>query len=89
MRRILLAAAVVIGALSVSPAVTIAAPVSTVGLVAAPTDIATAQYGYGRRHWRGGRRWDRPGRGYGRRFGGPPPFARAYGRRAHDRSYRR
>ena len=87
MRRLLLAAAIAVGALSLSPAVTIAAPVASVGRVASPTDISTVQYGHGRRHWRGGRHWDRPGRGYGRR--GPPPHARAYGRRAHESDYRR
>ena len=89
MRRILLAAVIAIGALSMLPTVTIAAPISSVGRVDSPTDIATVQYGHGRRHWRGGRHWDRPGRGYGRRSGGTPPHARAYGRRAHESGYRR
>lgn len=88
MRNLIFAAAMAFGALATGPAM--AAPVSSNAALAAPTDVQAAQYYRGDRAWRPGRRhWDRPGRGYGRRFHGPPPHARAYGRRSHDRGYYR
>ncbi|AMJ61077.1 hypothetical protein [Bosea sp. PAMC 26642] len=38
--------------------------------------------------WKGSRHWNR-GYGSGRYYGGPPPHARAYGRRARDFRYYR
>ncbi|WP_156410304.1 hypothetical protein [Bosea sp. Root381] len=41
-------------------------------------------YHHGRRYYSSGPRYyGRHGRGYGRYYGGPPPHARAYGRRGH------
>jgi hypothetical protein len=93
MRKFMIAAAIAIGALSAAPASSIAAPAASQNSLAVPSGVDSVQYyrdrGY-RRDWRPVRRqWDRPGHHYGRRYGGPPPHARAYGRRGHERGYSR
>lgn len=88
MRNFIVAAAITFGALITGPV--IASPVATSAPIAAPMGVDPVQYYRGDRDWRPSRRhWDRPGRGYGRRFHGPPPHARAYGRRSFDRGYYR
>jgi opacity protein-like surface antigen len=94
MRNFLMAAVFAIGVASAAPAT--AAP-SLAGLdamttaAAATTEIEQAQYRDRRFDGRRGvgRYYGPPRRAYGRRFGGPPPHARAYGRRGYDRGYGR
>ncbi|MFN3672283.1 MAG: hypothetical protein ACK4VM_10280 [Bosea sp. (in: a-proteobacteria)] len=91
MRRFIFSAAMIIGAAFASPQASVAAPVAAAsGLEAPVTDVIPAQY----RDWRDDgrammrqRRYGPPphARAYGRRYGGPPPHARAYGRRGYDR----
>lgn len=92
MRNFLMAAIVAIGAAASAPAM--AAP-SLAGLDAMTTS-ATESSGIEQAQYRGrrdddrrrfGRSYRSRGYGYGRRFGGPPPHARAYGRRGHDRRW--
>lgn len=91
MRNFLMAAIVAIGAAVSAPS--IAAP-SLAGLDAMTTaatttvDIEQAQYRDGPRM---NRRFVPPGRAYGRRYGGPRPYARSYERRGYGygRGYRR
>jgi hypothetical protein len=88
MRKLIMAAAIAVGAFAAMPSATIAAPVATQNAMTTQSDVEVVQYGRGeyRRDWRYSRRhWDRPGYGYGRRYHGPPPHARAYGRRNHYR----
>lgn len=88
MRKTIIAAAIALGALATVPA--LAVPVSTSTAMEQPSSVQDVQYYRGDRGWRPNRRhWDGPGRGYGRRFHGPPPHARAYGRRSFDRGYYR
>ena len=92
MRKFVLAAAAVMSFGCVIPSTTQAAPVAGLTTLEAPDHVEQIKkggHGYkGHKGWRGSRHWDR-GRGYGRYYGGPPPHARAYGRRARDFGYRR
>ena len=84
MRRLILAASLVLG-LGAIPGTVSAAPA-----FAAQTDIATSpgielaqvrgNGDYRVRGYRAGPRYGYRGRGYGRHYGGPPPHARAYAR---------
>jgi hypothetical protein len=56
----------------------------------AASDIEQVRDGHGHYsghhgYWGGPRHYRNHGHAYGRYYGGPPPHARAYGRRYHDR----
>ncbi|AMJ60197.1 hypothetical protein [Bosea sp. PAMC 26642] len=101
MRKLLIAAAFAIGAATLTSGAIAAPAVAGATDLSMPTDIQQAQYGgrssgmayEGRRgrsrYYAAPRRYGPPGRGYGRRYGGPPPHARAWGRRGYDRPYYR
>lgn len=75
-----------------SPSTSQAAPVAGLTSLEAPghiQQIKNGGHGYkGHKGWHGSRHWHH-GHGYGRYYGGPPPHARAYGRRARDFGYYR
>ncbi len=97
MRKFLLVAVAALGFGSMAPSGSIAAPVARLTAVEIPDHVEFVKKGghkfkghkfKGHKGWGGSRHWDR-GRGYGRLYGGPPPHARAYGRRARDLGYYR
>lgn len=94
MRRLILAATLALG-LGAIPGTASAAPgFASQPEMAAMSDIEQARYHRGYYHGRRGysagpRYYGRHGRGYGRYYGGPPPHARAYGRRYNDRQWDR
>jgi hypothetical protein len=94
MRRLILAATLALG-LGAIPGTASAAPgFASQPAMAAMSDIEQAQYHRGYYHGRRGysagpRYYGRPSRGYSRYYGGPPPHARAYGRRYNDRHWDR
>jgi hypothetical protein len=92
MRKFVLVAAAVMSFSFVMPSSSQAAPVAGLTTLQTPDhdeQIKKGGHGYkGHKGWGGSRHWNR-GRGYGRVYGGPPPHARAYGRRARDFGYRR
>ena len=67
-----------------------AAPVASVVAIESPDHVEQVKKGghkvKGHKGWKHSRHWDR-GHGHGRRYGGPPAHARAYGRRARDFGY--
>lgn len=91
MRRLILAATLALG-LGAIPGTVSAAPAFAVQTdIAAPADVQLVQDGrgyYRGRAYSNGPRYRHRGRGYGRHFG-PPPHARAYGRRYNDRQWDR
>lgn len=100
MRTILMAAALALGTLAAAPVPAMAeATISQVQFPGARTDVVPVQPRGWNPNGRPGpapqqyraapRRYGAPDRGYGRRYGGPPPHARAYGRRGYDRPYYR
>lgn len=93
MRKFVLVAVALVGLGSMTPSILQAAPpVGGLTILEAPDHVEQIKkdgHGYkGHKGWGGSRHWDR-GRGYGRYYGGPPPHARAYGRRARDFGYYR
>lgn len=94
MRHLLIAAAIALGA-AVTPAVASEAYSGAHGLDS--VEVAFSRHNREHRMWeiqrsqemqrRGG--YGHRGHGYGRGYGGPPPHARAYGRRDRDRYYNR
>lgn len=63
-----------------------AAPVAAASALQAPGLVEQIKNGGGK--FKGHKGW-KQGHGYGRVYGGPPPHARAYGRRARDAGYYR
>ena len=92
MRRLILAATLALG-LGAIPGTVSAAPAFAVQTdMATAADVQLVQDGrgyYRGRVYGGGPRYGHRGRGYGRYYGGPPPHARAYGRRYNDRQWDR
>lgn len=92
MRALVLVAMAVLGLSSPTPSISQASPVGGVTTIETPDHIAQVKKGghkfKGPKGWKHSRHWNR-GHGYGRYYGGPPPHARAYGRRAHDFGYYR
>ncbi|KFC64775.1 hypothetical protein FG93_05065 [Bosea sp. LC85] len=92
MRKLVFVAAAMLSFCSMTPSISQAAPVAGLTTLETPDHIEQIKkggHGYkGHKGWHGSRHWDH-GRGYGRYYGGPPPHARAYGRRARDFSYYR
>ncbi len=92
MRKFVLVAATMLGFGCMTPSISLAAPVTGLTAIETPDHVEQIKKdgkGFkGDKGWRGSRHWDR-GRGYGRYSGGPPPHARAYGRRARDLGYYR
>ena len=87
MQKFVLIAVTMLGLGSITPSTSQAAPVAGLTTIETPDHVEQIKkggHGYkGHKGWRGSRHWDR-GRGYGRYYGGPPPHARAYGRRGRD-----
>lgn len=83
-------AVVMLGLGFVAPSTSRAVPVVNVTGIETPDHVEQIKkdgHGYkGHKGWGGSRHWDR-GHGYGRYYGGPPPHARAHGRRARDFGY--
>jgi hypothetical protein len=92
MRKFVLVAVATLGLGALTPLPSQAAPVAGLTTLETPDrveQIKKGGHGYnGHKGWGRARHWDR-GRGYGRYYGGPPPHARAYGRRARDFGYYR
>lgn len=93
MRHLLIAAAIALGA-AVTPAA--ASEAFSGGAALDKVEASYTRHTREHRHWEIQRnlerqdRWERRHRyrddyGYGRRHGGPPPWAPAHGRRHHDR----
>ena len=93
MRRLILAATLALGLGAIPGTVSAAPAFATQSETAAPADIALVQhrgnYGYGNRVYESRPRYRHRGHGYRRYYGGPPPHARAYGRRYNDRQWDR
>ena len=87
MQTHLILAAALCGLGLVSIPIANAAPVASVIAIESPDHIEQVKKGghkfKGHKGWKHSRHWNR-GHGNGRYYGGPPPHARAYGRRAHD-----
>ncbi|WP_069883323.1 hypothetical protein [Bosea sp. BIWAKO-01] len=92
MRKFILVAAAALGFGSFLTSMAQAAPIAGLKTIENPNHIEQIKHGghgyHGHKGWHGSRHWNR-GRSYGRHYGGPPPHARAYGRRAHDAGYYR
>lgn len=90
MQKIVLVAVALFGL--ATPSLSQAAPVSDLTILEAPDHVEQIKkggHGYkGHKGWGSSRHWDH-GHGYGRYYGGPPPHARAFGRRARDFGYYR
>ncbi len=104
MRRLILAATLALGLGAIPGTVSAAPAFGILQDMATSQDVATSQdmansadvqlTQYRDRYYRGrgysrGPRYGHRGRAYGRHFGGPPPHARAYGRRYNDRQWDR
>ena len=91
MRKFVLVAVTMLGLGSMTPSMSLAAPVVGLTTIETPDHVEQIKKdGHkfkGHKGWKGSGHWDR-GRGHGRYYGGPPPHARAYGRRARDSGYR-
>ena len=91
MRKFALVAVAMLGLGSMTPSMSLAAPVAGLTTIETPDHVEQIKKdGHkfkGHKGWKGSGGWDR-GRGHGRYYGGPPPHARAYGRRARDSGYR-
>jgi hypothetical protein len=92
MPKFVLVAVTMLGLAAIMPSTSEAAPVSGLTAIEMPDHIEQIKKGghkfKGHKGWKGSRHWDR-GYGFGRYYGGPPPHARAYGRRARDYGYYR
>ncbi|PTM42977.1 hypothetical protein [Bosea sp. 124] len=95
MRRLILAATLALGLGAIPGAASAAPAFAAQPEVAASADVLVQEvrnhrgYYHSRRVYSHGPRYGRPGRGYGRYYGGPPSHARAYGRRYNDRQWDR
>lgn len=92
MRKFVFVAAAMLSFGSMTPSTSQAAAVAGLTTMVTPDHVEQIKKG-GHKYkdhkgWHGSHDWDR-GRGYGRYYGGPPPHARAYGRRARDFTYYR
>jgi len=90
MRKLILAATMALGLGALSGAASAAPAFGPQPEIAASTDLLVQEvrdhrrHHYGRHAYSSGPRYyGRHGRGYGRYYGGPPPHARAYGRRGY------
>lgn len=92
MRKLALVAAAMLGLASITPSTLQAAPVAGLTTVEMPDHVEQIKKGgYKYKHhkgWKGSRHWNH-GYGSGGYYRGPPPHARAYGRRARDFGYYR
>lgn len=92
MRTLVLVAVAMLGLDSIAPSTSQAVPAAGLTAIETPDHVEQIKkggHGYkGHKDWSGSRNWNH-GRGYGRHYGGPPPHARAYGRRARDFGYYR
>lgn len=94
MRHFLIATLVAIGAAVTAPAMAAPSLAGANALTTAATSTEAAgveqvQYRVREERRRYGRSYGPRGYAYGRRYSGPPPHARAYGRRGYDRGYGR
>lgn len=94
MHRLILAATLALGLGAIPGTVSAAPSFASQPEMAATSDIEQVRshrgYYYSHRDYRAGPRYyGRPRHGYGRYYGGPPPHARAYGRRYNDRHWDR
>jgi len=92
MRKFALVAVAMLGFASITPSNSQAAPVAGLTTIETPDNVEQIKKGGHKfkkdKGWKGSRHWTR-GYGSGRYYGGPPPHARAYGRRARDFGYYR
>lgn len=91
MRTLVFVAVAMLGFGSITPSTSQAAAVAGLTAIEMPDHFEQIKKG-GKfkkdKGWKGSRHWNR-GYGSGRYYGGPPPHARAYGRRARDFGYYR
>ena len=92
MRKFALVAVAMLAFASITPSTSRAAPVAgltTFEMLDHVVQIKKGGHKFKKdKGWKGSRHWNR-GYGDGRYYGGPPPHARAYGRRARDFGYYR
>ena len=92
MRKFALVAVAMLGLGPITPSTSQAAPVAGLTIIEMPEHVEQIKNGghkfKGHKNWKGSRHWNR-GYGSSRYYGGPPPHARAYGRRARDFDYYR